>query len=133
MKITAFIERGDDDTYSVFIPDNPLPFGIFGDGDTVDEAINDFYDSLEEMKELFAEQKKEVPDVEFEFKYDMASFLGKYSKVLSLAGLGRLTGVNQKQLGHYITGHRRPSARTVKKIEESLHSFAKELSQVSFI
>ena len=133
MKITAFIERGNNDTYSVFIPDNPLPFGIFGDGNTVDEAINDFYDSLDEMKVLFAEQKKEVPDVEFEFKYDMASFLAHYSNILTLAGLERLTGVNRGQLSHYITGRRHPRPSTVKKIETQIRRLGEELSHVSFV
>lgn len=63
----------------------------------------------------------------------MPSFLKYYSKVLSLAGLERLTGVDQGQLSHYITGHRKPSQRTKDKIEKALHDFAKELSQVEFV
>jgi hypothetical protein len=34
--------------------------------------------------------------------------------------------VNQKQLGHYVSGNRRPSVKTVK-IESSLHDLAEEL------
>jgi transcriptional regulator with XRE-family HTH domain len=53
--------------------------------------------------------------------------------VLSLAGLGRLTGVAQGQLSHYVTGRRKPSPKTVKKIEKSLHEFADEIKQIQFI
>jgi transcriptional regulator with XRE-family HTH domain len=53
--------------------------------------------------------------------------------VLSLAGLGRLTGVAQGQLSHYVTGRRKPSQKTVEKIERSLHEFAAELGRVQLI
>jgi len=56
-----------------------------------------------------------------------------HSKILSLAGLQRITGVNQGQLSHYVTGHRKPRPKTVEKIEKSLHAFAEEISQVHFI
>jgi len=50
-----------------------------------------------------------------------------------LAGLGRLTGINRKQLSHYLTGKRNPSRKTIEKIETSLHTFGKEISEVRFI
>ena len=45
----------------------------------------------------------------------------------------RLTGVNQGQLSHYVTGRRNPSKQTIEKIEKKLHEFGQELSQVEFI
>lgn len=69
----------------------------------------------------------------FDFKYDMASFLDFYSDKISLAGLGRLTGINHKQLSHYLTRKRNPSRKTVKRIEAALHEFGKEISQINFI
>jgi len=48
-------------------------------------------------------------------------------------GLFGVTGINRKQLSHYLTGHRQPSPKTVKKIEETLQAFGKELSQVNFV
>ncbi len=59
----------------------------------------------------------------------MASFLDSYSDKISLAGLGRLTGINPKQLSHYLNEKRNPSPKTVKKIEAALHEFGKEISQ----
>lgn len=133
MKVIVMIERGNDGTYSAYIPNNKLSFGLIGDGKSVEETIKDFENSYDEMKEYYEEIKKEMPHVEFEYKYDVASFLDQYSKVLSLAGLQRLTGVNQGQLSHYITGRRRPNVKTVEKIEKSLHDFAKDLSKISFM
>ena len=63
----------------------------------------------------------------------MASFLNYYAYAFTLAGLARITGVNQGQLSHYVTGHRRPSRSTVEKIENSLHEFADEIGQLKFV
>jgi predicted RNase H-like HicB family nuclease len=133
MKIKVIIERGTDGTYGAYMDDNSLTFGLLGDGKTVKEAIDDFYNSAEEMKEYYKGEGKEFPDIEFEFVYDLSSFLQYYSKILSLAGLERLTGVNQGQLSHYITGRRKPGRKTTEKIEKALHQFGNEISQVEFI
>ena len=134
-KIEVTIEKGDDNTYTAYISgENTLPFGILGDGKSVNDAIIDFDKSFEEMKEYYARVGKEFPEnVEFSFKYDLASFLSYYSKILSLSGLEKLTGVNQGQLSHYVTGRRRPSKKTVNKIKKELHNFATEISQVEFV
>ena len=39
---------------------------------------------------------------------------------------------NQGQLSNYLNGYRRPSRRTVHKMERSLHLFGKEISQMKF-
>jgi len=134
-KIEVIIEKGNDNTYTAYISgENSLPFGILGDGNSVKEAIEDFEKSFVEMKEYYAKVGKEFPkNVEFTFKYDLASFLSYYSKILSLAGLEKLTGVNQGQLSHYVTGRRRPSKKTLDKIERGLHNFADEISQIEFV
>lgn len=128
----VIIERGKDATFTAYIGSDNVPFGLLGDGKTVKEAIEDFYNSYEEMKVYYESEKKAFPNLKFEFKYDVASFLSYYGKVLSFAGLERLTGINQGQLSHYVTGHRKPSKRTTQKIEKKLHEFAEELHQVSF-
>ena len=133
-KIKAFIERGNDGTYGVYIDldDDTLNYGVIGDGRTAQEAIEDFKTGYEEIKELYADEGKCFAEAEFEFCYDTASFLSYYSNFFSLAGLSRLTGIHQGQLSHYLTGRRRPSQKTVEKIESSLQAFGKEISQVEF-
>ena len=56
-----------------------------------------------------------------------------YAYAFTLAGLQRITGVNQKQLGHYISGYRKPSNKTVRKIEDGIHRFSQQLSAVRFV
>lgn len=134
MKAVVIIEKGQDGTYDANMQFyKKLDFGLFGQGNTVQDAIQDFYNTYEEMKTLYKEEGKHIVQLEFEFKYDMASFLSYYSNILTLSGLERLTGVNQGQLSHYVTGHRKPSKKTTEKIEKKLHEFAEDLHQVTFI
>ena len=127
-KINVVIERGIDGSFSAYIADDNCEFGCIGEGKSVEETKADFMKAVGEMQEVYAE----FPDVEFDFIYDMASFLNYYAYAFSLAGLARITGVNQGQLSHYVTGRRRPSKSTVEKIEQSLHDFANEIGQVKF-
>ncbi len=133
--VKAYIERGDNGNYGVYIDlaDNTLNYGIHGAGNSAKEAIDDFTKSYNEMKKFHQQKGKEFIEAKFHFTYDTASFLAYYSKTLSLSGLQRITGINQGQLSHYATGHRKPSPKTVKKIEESLHAFANEIANVHFI
>lgn len=131
-KINVVIERGIDGSFSAYIADDNCEFGCIGEGKSVEETKADFMKAVGEMQEVYAEEGSKLPDVEFDFIYDMASFLNYYAYAFSLAGLARITGVNQGQLSHYVTGRRRPSKSTVEKIEQSLHDFANEIGQVKF-
>lgn len=135
MKIEVVIQKGEQRYEAVINPDKDydLNFGLFGEGETVQECIDDFLISQSEMQELFADEGKEFPQLEFSYKYDVSSFLNYYSKILTLAGLERLTGVAQGQLSHYLNGYRNPSRKTIEKIERNLHKFGTELNQVQFV
>jgi len=134
-KVKAFIERGNDGTYGVYVDleDNTLNYGIHGDGNTVNEAIEDFKAGYLEMKDVYKEEGIHFVEAEFEFIYDTASFLNYYTNYFSLAGLSRMTGIHQGQLSHYVNGTRNPSKQTIQKIDNSIHAFAKNLSQVQFV
>jgi Helix-turn-helix. len=109
--------------------------GIYGAGDTVQEAKENV---LEGLRLLIKHNQGNLPEIlkgEYEiiFKFDVISFLRYYSKSLSLSGLQTITGINQRQLSHYVTGRKKPSLKTVEKIEKSVRAFAEEISQVEFM
>ena len=132
--VNVIIERGADGTFDANMDTYPdLKFGLLGQGKTVEEAKADLLNSYNEIKEIYAEQGKKVEDLEFDFKYDIPSFLLYYAFAFTLAGVERITGVSQGQLSHYINGVRKPSEKTAKKIQERIHEFAKNLSQVRFV
>jgi len=133
--VKAFVEIGNDGGYSVYVDleDNTLNYGIHGTGNTVKEAIEDFISAYEAMKKFHHQLGKNFVESEFEYHYDAPSFLNYYTTYFSLAGLSRLTGIHQGQLSHYVNGTRNPSKRTIQKIDNSIHAFAKNLSHVQFI
>lgn len=131
-QVKAIIERASDGTFSIYMDADNMTYLVTGTGSTVEEARKVFNDGYEDMKQYYAEEKKAFEEVEFIFQYDVASFLQYYAFAFSLAGLERITGINQKQLGHYVSGYRNPSPKTKQKIEESIHKFCEELSAVSF-
>ncbi len=133
MKVTAIIERGQDGRYSVYIEQKKYPYGIIGTGASVKEAKEDFEVGYKEMKQYVESLGDRFEEAELSFKYDIPSFLQDFAFAFSLAGLERITGVNQKQLGHYISGYRKPSGKTVRKIEEGIHAFSSQLAAVHFL
>jgi len=132
MRVKAFIEIGKKLDYDIWIDTAvDLPFGLLGQGKTISEAKQDFMYCYEDMKKSYAKKGKGFPDVEFEFVYDIPSFL-KYSP-FPLTWIEQNTGINKKQLSMYITGKRNPSENTLKKIQSAVNVFLKDYSQVNFV
>lgn len=130
--VIAIIETGADHRFSIYSKDNTLPYGVIGTGDTIASAKEDFMLAYEEIKDYFREYGKKFVDVEFSFRYDIPSFLQEFAYAFTLSGLERITGINQKQLGHYVSGYRKPSPKTIRKMEEGIHKFSEQLSRIHF-
>lgn len=132
-KINAIIERASDGTYSIYSDADDLDYLVTGTGQTVEEAKERFEGGYSDIKRVYAEDGKPFTEVEMVYQYDMASFLSYYTKAFSLARLSRITGINQGQLSHYVTGRRTPSARTKEKMQRSIRAFAEDLNSVRFV
>ncbi len=130
-KIKVFIEPSQYG-YSAYMDDTPLDYCCIGEGKTVKETIHDFDLSYDGMRDYYRSIGKPFEEIEYEFFYDTASFLAAYSKTFSLAGLEIITGVNQAQLGHYLHGRRKPTRKTIDKIQQGVERFARELTAVRF-
>ena len=61
MKVNVLFERAKDGYYSCFMEEELPDFGLAGYGDTAEAAKADFLKSYEEIKEMLAEEGKEVP------------------------------------------------------------------------
>jgi len=132
-KVNAIIERASDGTFSIYTDAADLEYVVTGTGSTVEEAKKCFEGGYQDIKEYSLKHHEPFTEVEMVYQYDMASFLSYFTKAFSLAGLSRITGINQGQLSHYVTGHRVPSRRTKEKMQQSIRSFASDLSKVNFI
>ena len=132
--VRVFIERAKDGSYSAYMPDdNNLTYGVIGEGSSAEEAKADFLAVYEAMKEKEQKRNRNFEEVEFNFSFDIPSFLGYYSDFISYKGLSRLTGVSAAQLSQYISGYRVPSHKTTEKIQNALHTLGNELSRLQLV
>lgn len=129
-EIEAHIESNGQGMYSVYVEEN-LPFGLLGEGTTIEEAKADFIAVYEEMREAHKVRTGEEVSYKFRFVTEMSAFLANYKYILSLAGLSKLTGINKAQLSQYVCGTRRPSLKTQDKIKRALAGLGKELVAAS--
>ena len=119
--------------YSVVMEAPGVPFGLNGTGRTVEEAKADFLESYEEIKEIMSLEGHEYEELVFCYHYDIPSFLEYYAYALSLASLERISGINQRQLSHYINGTSKPRKTTVERFRKNLKAFAEDLKSVDLI
>lgn len=132
--VRVFIERGKDGSYGAYMPDeNNLSYGVIGDGDTAAAAIDDFKAVYEDIKASYQKEGRPFEEVDFAFSYDLPSFLVYYADLISYRGLSKLTGIAPAQLSQYISGYRNPSPKTTQKIQNALHAFGNELSQLQLV
>lgn len=132
-EVNAIIERAKDGTFSIYMDADDMDYMVTGTGKSVEEAKEVFEGGYDDIRRYYSKEGKPFTEVAFTYKYDMASFLDDYTKAFTLAGLSRITGINQGQLSHYITGRRIPSARTKQRVQSAIHSFARNLNGVSFV
>ena len=127
-KTIVIIERNSDGSFTA-IPQHKQKIGFIGMGATVAETIEDLKNSYQEAKQLLPS----LPEMEFEYQFDTASFLQYVNGKLNFADLQTITGVNRHQLSHYATGKSRPTAKTVERIQEGILRFSRELSQIRLV
>lgn len=65
-KIKVYIEKGKDE-YSAYMEDNDLDYGLIGEGQTVQETIDDFNLSYIGMREYYKKIGKPFEEIEYEF------------------------------------------------------------------
>lgn len=129
-KIIMIIEKSKDffDAYS----DNCD--GIYAAGDSVQAVKEDTYRAIEGIKRNLPEDRwpKQIKgEFEIEWKFDVPSFLEYYGNYLSLAGLQRMTGINQKQLSNYLHHRAVPRQKQADRIINGLHNFAREILSIT--
>lgn len=108
--------------------------GIYGAGSTIEEVKQ----SIEDAISIFKEYNNDIPAIlkkeyKLVFVFDTQSFLEYYGSIFTRAALSRLTGINEKQLGHYIQGLHKPRKDKAVKIEKALHGLGNELLSVELV
>lgn len=125
-EIKIIIEKSSDSfgAYSENVP------GIFGAGDTAKECKLSIEDAIETLKELDNCPKELKGNYSLVYRFDTISLLNYYKGIFSNSALEKITGIKQKQIQHYSSGHSKPRVVQRKKIEAGLHQLAQELLAV---
>jgi hypothetical protein len=113
-----------------------LPGWVLGMTGSFDGFKKELQESIDVYVEWAKEDGDEYPAVfdgeyEFEYKFDVESLLYCYTGIFTRSAMSRLTGINEKQLGHYACGRSRPRPEQKRKITNALHKLGKELMAVS--
>lgn len=131
MKTVALIEKGKDGTFGIYTPD--INTTIIGSGETVAEAKDDFQNSIKEIFESYEEEGEELPDelkdIEFEYKFDIASLFNYYNWI-NVSKFAQLIGINPSLMRQYKQGQY-ISEMQANKIEKGLRQIGEELISVS--
>lgn len=131
MKVTAIMEKAKDGHYSCYVEEDLLGFGLSGFGDTAEAAKGDMLEAYKEIKEIQAEEGKEVPELEFVYKYDMQSFFDYFS-FLNVTKVAELAGINPSLMRQYTSGVTNAGQKQYDKIRVAVERISKELSEATF-
>jgi len=131
MTTIALIEKGKDGTFGIFTPD--IDSTIIGEGNTVAEAKADFENSVKEVVESYIEHGDELPeelkDIQFVYKYDVASIFNYYDWI-NVSRFAKKAGINPSLMRQYRMGKTYISENQTEKIEKTLHALGSELTEV---
>lgn len=129
-KLKVRIEKDDDGSYIAYNiePDNLV---LLGRGDTVQEAKDDFLNSIAEAKECEGVPSDYLEE-EPEFSFDISS-LFDYFSMINASGLARYIGINPSLMRAYRKGDTYVSDKQLKKIEDGLHDLGNKLSSLRIV
>ena len=126
VKILAIVERGrGKGNFTTFATENVENCGFSGGGSSAREAMNDTYIAAQEMRELKAEEGVTLPDIEFDFRFDVGSFFDYYP--IDVTAFAKYIGMNASVLRQYVTGIREPKEDTIKRIREGIDKLSRDL------
>lgn len=103
MKITAIMEKAKDGNFSCFVEDDLPGFGLAGFGSTAGEAKADMMAAYAEIRSDMAAEGKDVPELEFVYKYDLQSFFD-YFPFLNVSKVAESAGINPSLMRLYTSG-----------------------------
>lgn len=131
MKATIVVEQGKDGHFSCYVEEEVPYLGLMGYGESSKEAINDLMAFYEEGKALMAKDGKEVPEMEFSVKYDMASFFNRFD-FLNQTKIAEKAGINPSLLRKYTSGVVKAGKKQYEKLNKAVKALATEMLAATF-
>ena len=124
-KIKVIVETGKDLFSCFMVGEDDALTGLHGDGKSARKAIDDFYLCYEEEKQYCQEQGKEMPNLEFEFIFDIGAFFSYY--MINVTAFAEYAGMNASLLRQYACGLKSPTKNTIGKIRDAINKYKKDI------
>lgn len=108
---------------------------LIGTGDSVKEAKEDFFNSLDEVLQSYNEIGDDIPEFlneEIEFRFDITSLFEYYS-MFNVSALARYLGINDSLMRQYRSGAAQISDKQLEKIEAGIHRLGSELAALRLV
>jgi predicted RNase H-like HicB family nuclease len=121
-----------DDNFGVF--SDLLP-GCVATHATLEGVKNSFEEAVKHHLAGIKEDGEEIPsqflsEYSYDYNLNTRALLKAMDGKVSRAAIARASGINERQLGHYITGRVVPRPENRRKVVEGLHRIASELLKV---
>ena len=119
--------------YGIYAPDFK---GLFGYGETEEEAKESLCDAIESQIEYYEENGKDVPEAlqgntEFEYHYDISAFF-KAFPFINTSAFARAIGINPSLMRKYKERIAFAGDKQKAIIQVGLNAIVKKLSTVQF-
>ena len=134
MAMNVTIEKQKDGTYIAYNTDSD-GLSLIGTGNSVSEAKDDFFNSMQETIEACKESGISIPDAlndEPVFKFDVSSLFEYYS-MLNVSAFARYLGINEALLRQYKKGGTYISESQLKRIEDGIHTLGNEFTRLRLV
>lgn len=126
MKVIASVRKANGHSYSCVADTMVSNCLLAGYGKTAKEAVNDFYTSYQELRQMDGDS---VPEIEVNLKFDVGSLFNFYS-YLNIEGVAAKSGINSSVMRQYASGARTPKAERLQVIERGMKDISKEMQCV---
>ncbi|MFT3904565.1 MAG: type II toxin-antitoxin system HicB family antitoxin [Niabella sp.] len=110
---------------------------VFATGKTLDEVKDNFAEALKFHIEGALEDGDKLPSFvakgRYKLDYDLqaSAMLHLADGLITRSALSRVTGINEKQLSHYLTGHRKPRPEQNEKIAAGIVNINEQIKQLA--
>lgn len=113
---------------------NEIP-GCVATHSTLDGVKKAYTESVALHLEAMRVDGDEIPQVlqgafELEFELNTLAILHYFNGILTRSALSRVTGINERLLGHYATGHRNPRPAQRQRIIDGIRKIGAEINSV---
>jgi len=122
--------------YSCVADDEALNGIIIVTNKTLEGIKNDFQESLHFHIESCVQDGDQLPEwlikglYELDYCLESSALIHSLDGILTRSAIARSAGINERQIGHYASGHRTPRSKQREKIVNGIHAISRELAAV---